>query len=99
MAVATWPPPVTLHAQIEVCVQPVDGLHASAVQMSPSSQFGGGPPTHAPPLHVSLVVHALLSLHGLVLLACTQPVAGTQLSSVQTLLSLQLGGGPPTQLP
>src|SRR5438093_13612544 len=30
---------------------------------------------------------------------CVQPVAGSQPSAVQLLLSLQLGGGPPTQLP
>ena len=48
---------------------------------------------------MSFVVQALLSLHGLLLLVWTQPELGLQLSSVQGLPSLQLGGGPPTQAP
>mgnify|MGYP006910067580 CR=1 FL=1 len=44
-------------------VQPVLGLHPSDVHALPSLQFGGGPPVHAPAWHVSLCVHALLSLH------------------------------------
>src|SRR5437667_68259 len=44
-----------------VCVQPVAGLQSSVVQTFPSLQFGGGPPTHVPLLHVSPVVHALPS--------------------------------------
>jgi len=82
-----------------VCAHPVVGLHESVVQGLPSSQLGAGPPTQLPPLQVSLVVQASLSLQGSVLLTCTQPVAGLQESSVQGLTSLQLGGGPPTQLP
>jgi len=85
--------------QLNWCTQPVAGTHTSFVQAEPSSQFGGGPPTHLPAKHVSAVVHRLPSLHGAVLLVCTQPVAGLQLSSVQTLASLQFGGGPPTQAP
>jgi hypothetical protein len=46
-----------------VCVQPVAGTHASALQGLPSSQFGGAPPWQTPPLHWSLVVQALPSLH------------------------------------
>jgi hypothetical protein len=45
------------------------------------------------------VVHASPSLHGAVLLVVTHPDAGLQLSSVQTLPSLQLSGGPPAQAP
>src|SRR6266849_2885098 len=82
-----------------VCTQPVSGLQASVVQTLPSSQLGAGPPTQVPPLQVSLVVQAFPSLQGLVLLVCTQPVAGLQLSSVQTLPSSQLGAGPPTHAP
>src|SRR5437870_2994002 len=49
--------------------------------------MSGGPPTHVPPEHVSLVVHALPSSHGTVLGACTQPVAGSHESVVQALRS------------
>jgi hypothetical protein len=48
-------------------VQPEAGLQESLVQMLPSSQFSGGPPTHVPTEHVSFVVQALPSLHGLLL--------------------------------
>src|SRR5712692_9715361 len=90
----------SLHgAVLLVCAHPVAGLHESSVQTLPSSQLGAGPPMQVPPLQVSLVVQALPSLQGLVLLVCTQPVTGLQLSSVQTLLSLQLAAGPPTQVP
>src|SRR5207237_798102 len=61
--------------------------------------LGPAPPTHRPPLQASLVVQALSSLQGSVLLPWRQPVVGSQLSSVQTLLSLQLSAGPPAQLP
>jgi hypothetical protein len=81
------------------CVQPVPGLHPSVVQTLPSSQFGAGPPTQTPPLQASLVVQALPSLQELVLLACVQPLPGLHPSVVQTLLSSQLGAGPPTHVP
>src|SRR5207247_1180427 len=90
----------SLHgAVLFVWTQPVAGLQLSVVHMFPSSQLGAGPPTHVPPLHVSFVVQASPSLHGAVLFVWTQPVAGLQLSVVQTLWSSQLGGGPPTQVP
>src|SRR5262245_12271098 len=94
----------SLHgAALFVWVQPpgVEGLQASSVQTLPSSQLGGGPPAHDPPLQVSPVVHSLPSLHGSLLFTCTQPpgVEGLQSSSVQPLLSLQLGGAPPTHEP
>src|SRR2546428_11251442 len=69
------------------------------VQTFPSGQLGAGPPTHVPPLQVSFVVQALPSLHGAVLFVWVQPVAGLQLSVVQTFPSLQFGGGPPTHVP
>src|SRR5207244_3747241 len=78
--------------------QPVAGLHESSVHPLPSSQFGGGPPAHAPPEQTSFVVQALPSLHAAVLFACTQPEAGWQESLVQTLPSLQLGGVPGLQM-
>jgi hypothetical protein len=79
--------------------QPEAGLQPSSVHTLPSLQLGGVPPTQDPPLHLSPVVQALASSHGLVLLSWKQPEAGLQPSSVHTLLSLQLGGGPPTQDP
>src|SRR5947199_1609783 len=82
-----------------VCVQPVAGSQPSAVQLLPSLQLGGGPPTQLPPAQVSAVVQALPSSHAAVLFVCVQPVAGSQASVVQTLPSSQLGGGPPAQLP
>jgi hypothetical protein len=66
----------------------------SVVHTLPSSQFGGGPPTHAPPEQASFVVQASPSLHGRVLFVFTQPVAGSHVSVVHRLLSLQL-----TELP
>jgi hypothetical protein len=58
---------------------------------------------HVPPWHVSPVVQALLSLHAFVLFVCTQPVDGSQLSSVQGLLSSQemgsLAQAPPAHMP
>src|SRR5438128_1908610 len=48
--------------------QPVVVLHESLVQALLSSQLGAAPPTHTPPLQVSLVVQAFPSLHGDVLL-------------------------------
>src|SRR5438034_449230 len=82
-----------------VCAQPVPVLQLSSVQGFTSSQFGCAPHTHRPPLQASLVVQALPSLQGSVLLPWRQPVVGSQLSSVQRLLSLQLSAGPPAQLP
>jgi hypothetical protein len=90
----------SLHgAVLLVCVQPVAGLQPSVVQTLPSSQLGAAPPTQVPPEHVSLVVQALPSLHGAVLLVCVQPVIGLHASSVQTLPSSQFGAAPPTQTP
>jgi hypothetical protein len=66
----------------------------SFVQTFPSLHVGAGPPTHEPPEHVSLVVHAFPSLHDVVLFVYTQPDAGLQLSSVQTFPSLHVGGVP-----
>ena len=70
-------------------LQPPAVSQLSAVHALPSSQSGGGPPLHDPPLQVSLVVQALPSVHGALLLAYAQPVAGLQASSVQGLPSVQ----------
>jgi hypothetical protein len=79
--------------------QPVAALHESFVHGFPSSQFGAAPPTHFPPEHVSLVVHAFPSSQGIALLACLHPTAVSQKSVVQTLPSSQLGAAPPTHVP
>ncbi len=81
------------------CAQPEAGTQLSVVQRFPSSQFGGGPPTHTPPEQASPVVHAFASLHERVLFAFTQPVAGLHESVVHTLPSLQFGAAPPTHTP
>jgi hypothetical protein len=81
------------------CWHPVGETQESVVQALPSLQLAGGPATQLPPLQVSLVVQASPSSHGALLLVWTHPVAGLQLSSVQTFPSLQFGAGPPTQLP
>jgi hypothetical protein len=52
------------------------------------------PLLHTPPPQVSPTVHAFPSSHGSVLLTNTQPIALSQCSNVQGLLSLQFGGGP-----
>jgi hypothetical protein len=77
-----------------VNTQPVTGLHASVVQMFPSSQTTAVP-VHAPPLHVSPVVHALPSSQAAVVFVCAQPVAGSQLSAVHALLSSQFNAPAP----
>ena len=90
----------SLHdAVLFVLTQPVAGLHESFVQALLSLQLSAGPPTQVPPLHVSPVVQAFPSLQGSVLFALTQPVAGLHESFVHALPSLQLGAGPPTQMP
>ena len=71
----------------------------SSVQRLPSSQFGGTPPTQAPAEQVSAVVQASPSSQAVALLAFTQPVRASQLSSVQPLPSSQLGGCMPRQAP
>src|SRR5439155_223789 len=91
--------PSSQGAVLFVWTQPVAGLQVSSVHTFPSSQLGDAPPTHLPPLHLSLVVQAFPSLQGAVFFVWTQPVAGLQVSSVQTLPSSQLSAGPPTQPP
>jgi hypothetical protein len=80
-------------------MQPASPSQESSVHASPSSQFRGAPPAQVPPEHVSPTVQASPSSHGSALSVCTQPVAGSQLSSVQTFPSSQSGGAPPTQVP
>ena len=74
-------------------------LHSSSVQTLPSLQSTALPAWHLPAAQVSPLVQALPSSQPAVLALCRQPLAGSQLSSVQGLPSLQLCGLPPTQLP
>src|SRR3989338_5450366 len=69
----------------------------SVVQSSPSLQLSAAPGTHAPPAHASPLVHRSLSVHWLMLLTCWHPANASQESSVQRLLSSQLGATPATQ--
>src|SRR5207244_2690981 len=90
----------SLHGNVLfVLTHPTAGLQLSSVQPLPSLQLGGAPPAHDPPEQVSFVVHALPSLHGSVLFACSHPLVGLQLSFVQVLWSSQLSAGPATQEP
>src|SRR5437868_5624770 len=95
----------SLHgAVLFVKTQPLAGSQVSLVQTLPSLQASGGPPTHAPPEHVSALhtsgaVHALPSLQGLELVVKTPPLAGGRVSFVQTLPPLQVSGGPPVHWP
>jgi hypothetical protein len=91
--------PSSHDAVLLVWTQPVAGLQLSSVQGLPSSQPSAAPAWQLPPPQVSPIVQALPSSHEAVLLVWTQPVAGLQLSSVHALSSLQLGAGPPWQLP
>src|SRR5437868_2169355 len=62
----------------------------STVHGFPSSQSGGGPPTHVPPAQWSAVVHGWPSSHGAVLFWCWQTkaaLAEPQLSLVHALPS------------
>ena len=56
-------------------------------------------PTHAPAEHASLLVHRLPSLHEPACGVWTQPLAGSQLSTVQGLLSSHEPATPGWQVP
>jgi hypothetical protein len=88
---------VPVSGSVEHC--PVVELHTPTWHWSEDGQLVGLLPVHTPFAQMSVCVHALPSLQGAVLLVFTHPVAGLQLSSVQTLLSSQFGAGPPTQDP
>jgi hypothetical protein len=77
-----------------VKTQPVAGLHVSVVQTLASLQTTPAPAWHVPPPQVSPDVQAFPSSQAFELFVKTQPVAGLQLSVVQTLLSLHTIGAP-----
>ena len=79
--------------------QPVTGWQASAVQLLPSSQLLAAPGWQALLAHASPTVQASLSVQVAVLATNTQPLAGLQLSSVQTFASSQTFAVPPTHAP
>ncbi len=84
---------------LSFCTQPLMGSHESSVQGLASAQFRAEPGLHTPATHMSPSVHKLLSLQKLPLLVLMQPLAWSQLSSVQGFLSSQFKDAPPTQLP
>jgi hypothetical protein len=79
--------------------QPVWALQLSSVHRLLSSQLRAVPLAQAPLAQMSLAVQLSLSLQAAVLLAKMQPVALSQLSSVQGLLSSQSSGVPALQVP
>ena len=79
--------------------QPPLTLQESVVHGLPSSQLIDAPGTQAPPDQASPLVHALLSEHDAALLVLTQPVVGSQASSVQMLPSLQVASAPGWHVP
>ena len=82
-----------------VKTQPVAGLHVSVVQTLASSQTTAVPAKQVPPPQVSPVVQAFPSSHAFALFVKTHPVAGLQLSVVQTLASSQTIAAPPQTPP
>jgi len=75
-------------------------MQASAPSSQTCPTVQGEPlPPQVPPAQVSTAVQNRPSLQEAVLFAFWHPVAGMQESVVQTLPSLQLGAGPPTQDP
>jgi len=91
--------PSSQGAVLNAVTHPMALSHVSSVHTSPSLHIGGGPPTHAPALHESAVVHAFASSHAFELFVYWHPPPGKHTSSVQTLLSLQSFGGPPMHTP
>ena len=84
---------------LAMLLQPSLGSQESVVQALASLQSVAAPGRQAPSLQRSPPVQALLSEHGAVLFVNTQPLAMSQLSSVQGLPSLQTMAWPGTQRP
>jgi hypothetical protein len=91
--------PSSQAALLAVYLQPFVASQPSVVHRLSSLHTGAAPPAQTPPLHTSPVVQALPSLQDCVLLRNLQPLAGSQLSVVQGLLSLQLTAEGPAQVP
>jgi hypothetical protein len=82
-----------------VKTQPVAGLHVSVVHTLLSLQMAGEPGWHVPPPQVSSVVQASPSSQATVLFVKTHPDAGSHVSVVQGLSSLQTTAVPGWQAP
>jgi hypothetical protein len=91
--------PSSQAAVLLVWTHPVAGLHESSVHGLLSLQTTGAPAWQVPPPQASPAVQALPSSQDAVLLVNTQPVAGSQVSVVQTLSSLQTTGAPAWHVP
>lgn len=90
----------SLHGSLlGVCRQPRPSWQASLVHACPSSHRLGLPGLHTPAAHASPLVQGSPSSHSAPLFLCVQPVSGAQPSSVQGLLSPQLGPPLPAHLP
>ncbi len=74
-------------------------LQASEVQILLSSQGVAMPGRQVPSLQASPLVQPLPSEQGAVFRVCTQPLAASQVSSVQTSVSAQSTVEPPVQTP
>jgi hypothetical protein len=95
LTVQVWQP------GIGVFVQPLMALQASVVHALPSLQLSAGPGVQTPLWQVSAPLQTVLSAHDVPLGTATfwHPTTGSQLSVVQTLLSLQLSAVPAAQTP
>jgi len=84
-----------------VLVQPLTGLQPSVVHTLPSLQLSAVPAVQVPAWQVSLPLHTLPSGHAVPFSTAVwvQPKAESQLSAVQTLLSLQLSAVPAVHTP
>jgi hypothetical protein len=84
-----------------VVEQPKAGTQLSVVQMLPSLQTSGVPAVHTPVWQVSAPLQTFPSAHGVPFSTAVaeQPLAGAQLSVVQTFASLQTSGVPAAQVP
>src|SRR5262249_27440133 len=82
--------------EMGVCWQPLTALQLSVVHAFESLQLSAVPAAQTPAWQVSAPLHTVLSAQDvpLVTAACWQPKAGSQVSVVQTLLSLQLSAVP-----
>ena len=80
---------------------PVVALQVSFVHTLLSLQLSGVPAVQMPPWQLSAPLQTVLSRHAVPLSTAVfwQPNVGTQVSVVQTLLSLQLSGVPAVHTP
>ncbi len=86
-------------AVLAVWMQPDLGPQLSSVHAKPSSQLVVPLAVHLPSWHASPLVHASPSLQAALTGVAVQPLAGSQASAVQGLLSSQLTALPPVHTP